>query len=68
MATADSIVPARTDTPARDHALPLDVRPNAETVAAIEEACRDSERGALPRFQSTAELLIHLNAESRPVA
>lgn len=68
MASADPIVPARTDATARDHALPFDVRPNAETVAAIEEACRDSERGVLPRFDSTADLLTHLNAESRPIA
>jgi DNA-damage-inducible protein J len=48
---------------AREHTLPFDVRPNAETIAAIEEARRDGEKGLLPRFDTTADLMAHLNAE-----
>lgn len=42
---------------ARERTLPFDVRPNAETVAAMEEA----RRGNLPSFSSTSDLMADLN-------
>ena len=42
---------------AREHTLPFDVRPNAETVAAMEEA----RRGNLPSFASVSDLMADLN-------
>lgn len=39
-----------------EHTLPFDVRPNAETVAAMEEA----RRGNLPSFASVSDLMADL--------
>jgi len=42
---------------AREHTLPFDIRPNAETVAAMEEA----RRGNLPSFASVSDLMADLH-------
>ena len=42
---------------AREHTLPFDIRPNAETVAAMEEA----RRGNLPSFANVPDLMADLN-------
>lgn len=42
---------------AREHTLPFDVRPNAETVAAMEEA----RRGSLPSFATVSDLMADLD-------
>ncbi len=42
---------------AREHTLPFDLRPNAETVAAMEEA----RRGDLPSFDTVSDLMADLN-------
>ncbi len=42
---------------AREHTLPFDVRPNAETIAAMEEA----RRGSLPSFASVAALMADMD-------
>lgn len=42
---------------ARERTLPFDVRPNAETLAAMEEA----RQGNLPSFGSVADLMTDLN-------
>lgn len=42
---------------ARERTLPFDVRPNSETVAAMEEA----RRGNLPSFSSVSDLMADLN-------
>ncbi len=42
---------------AREHALPFDVRPNAETIAAMEEARSDTS----PGLASVADLMADLN-------
>lgn len=41
---------------AREHSLPFDVRPNAETIAAMEEA----RRGNLPSFATVSDLMADL--------
>ena len=45
---------------ANEKTLPFDVRPNAETIAAIEEA----RRGNLPSFASVDDLMVDLNRAS----
>lgn len=42
---------------ARERTLPFDVRPNGETIAAMEEA----RRGNLPSFASVSDLMADLN-------
>lgn len=42
---------------AREHTLPFDIRPNAETVTAMEEA----RRGNLPSFASVSDLMTDLH-------
>jgi len=42
---------------AREHTLPFDVRPNADTIAAMEEA----RRGNLPSFATVTDLMADLN-------
>ncbi len=42
---------------AREHTLPFDVRPNVDTIAAMEEA----RRGNLPSFATVTDLMADLN-------